>query len=91
MGTNKCALKIDLHKTFNFVRWDFLLTAMAKTQFPHCFINWFRACVCTPMFLVKLNDTLNGYFTDAKGLHQGDPLSLYLFTIVTTPHNSKHH
>lgn len=81
-GSAKCALKIDLFKAFDSLHWDFLIAALHKMHFPSRFIEWITACVCSPMFSVKINGTLNGYFAGGKGLRQGCPLSPYLFTIA---------
>ncbi|KAL8098626.1 hypothetical protein AgCh_031406 [Apium graveolens] len=80
-GTPKCALKIDLYKAFDSIRWDFILAALSKMKFPLEFIHWITECITTTRFSVKVNGGLSGYFKGAKGLRQGDPLSQYLLTI----------
>lgn len=81
-GMPKCALKVDLHKAFDSVLWDFILASLEKLNFPQKFCSWVKACVCFPKFSVKINGTLNGYFSGAKGLRQGCPMSPYLFTVA---------
>ena len=36
----RCAIKVDLMKAFDTVRWDFLLTLMQARGFPIKFITW---------------------------------------------------
>lgn len=33
-GSAKCALKIDLHKAFDSVNWDFLMHVLSLMAFP---------------------------------------------------------
>lgn len=82
----RCALKVDLSKSYDFVNWDFLLLVLHLMNFPSCFVSWIRACVTSTMYSVKINDHLHGFFHGGQGLRQGDLLSPYLFILVMQVH-----
>ncbi|XP_042482559.1 uncharacterized protein LOC122062958 [Macadamia integrifolia] len=48
-------LKIDIHKAFDSLRWDFIISVMAKMGFPYVFVNWIHHCISTPRFSVLVN------------------------------------
>lgn len=65
-GASKCALKIDLHKAFDSLSWDFILAILAKLHFPDKMIMWIKSCLCTTRFSVKLNGMIHGYLGTLK-------------------------
>lgn len=54
---------------------------VAGFAIPTWFIMWINECVTTTTFSRAINGGLYGFFREAKGLRQGDPLSSYLFGI----------
>eukprot|EP00252_Welwitschia_mirabilis_P008705 TRINITY_DN2079_c0_g1_i3.p1 TRINITY_DN2079_c0_g1~~TRINITY_DN2079_c0_g1_i3.p1 ORF type:complete len:171 (+),score=7.18 TRINITY_DN2079_c0_g1_i3:793-1305(+) len=55
---------------------------MEGLGFPFRFITWIKACVSSPYYSILINGSLVGFFQGKRGLKQGVPLSLYLFTII---------
>ena len=78
----RCTIKIDLHKAFDTLDWEFILAVLSAMKFPPIFIEWIRGCITTSRFSISVNGGLVGFFKGARGVKEGDPLSPYLFVLA---------
>lgn len=81
-GTPRCAIKVDLMKAYDTVRWDFLLAVLKVVGFPPRMIQWIGECISTSRFSININGELCGFFSGGRGLRQGNPISPDLFSLV---------
>lgn len=77
-STPRCAMKVDIKKAYDNVRWDFIWDILAAMNFHPTMIKWLQACVTTANYSLSINGEATGYIIGQKGLRQGDPLSSYL-------------
>ncbi|XP_028767839.1 uncharacterized protein LOC114725488 [Neltuma alba] len=75
------ALKIDLEKAYDRIRWDFLQQVLLEVGFDDGFVNLIKACVFFVTYNVLWNGSQTEYFSPMRGLRQGDPISPLLFVL----------
>ncbi|GAB2280080.1 hypothetical protein Dimus_039393 [Dionaea muscipula] len=74
--------KVDLQKAYDSVDWQFLEKLLLRMRFPTRFVEWVMVCVSSVSYTFSVNGELHGWIKGARGIRQGDPLSLYLFVVV---------
>ncbi|KAF7841821.1 reverse transcriptase [Senna tora] len=81
LKTSWCAFKIDIHKAYDKLSWNFLEAVLLQMHFPRQIIQIIMQCVRTVSYSLLLNGQLAGSFFLQRGIQQGDPMCSYLFLL----------
>jgi hypothetical protein len=70
-----------MQKAYDRVEWTFLRKILIRLGFDTGWVDLIMVCVSSVRYQVHLNNDLSYYIYPSRGVHQGDPLSPYLFLL----------
>ncbi|XP_048604846.1 uncharacterized protein LOC106373944 [Brassica napus] len=59
--SSRSAIKLDISKAFDTVRWSFIESTLRAMNYPDIFVTWIMKCIETATFSVSVNGELEGF------------------------------
>lgn len=77
------SIKYDIEKAYDTLNWSAIFAILARMMFPPIWISWISTCLQSCSFSLLINGNPSPWFPSHRGVHQDDPMSSYLFILVS--------
>ena len=77
------ALKLDMSKAYDSVKWSILEAVMRKLGFDDQWIFLLKLCVKSVSYSIIVNGEPKVFIHPTRGIRPSDPLSPFLFLLYT--------
>lgn len=75
------AIKFDLEKAYDRLSWKFIEDTLVDARIPQFLTQVILSCLYSTSMQVIWDGKVGAPFNPNRGIHQGDPLSLYIFVL----------